>query len=173
MSHSLFPHELQHAGLPCPPLSPKACSNPCPLSRWCHPSILSSVIPFSSCPPSSPASVSFLLSASHQVAKVLGASASASVLLMNIQDWFPLGLTGLISLLYFVLGYKQLTNNVVIFSGEQQRDTAIHVHVSLLSQTPLLSSRPHNIEQSSLCYTGNYTGSLLVIHAIAFLRQLF
>ena len=70
------------------------------------------------------------------MAKVLGASASASVLTMSIQDWFPLGLTGLISLLYFVLGYSQLTNHVVIFSGEQQRDTAIHIHVSLLSQDP-------------------------------------
>ena len=62
MSDSLFPHELQHARLPCPSLSPKTCSNSCSLSWWCHPSILSSVIPFSSCPPSSPASVSFPIS---------------------------------------------------------------------------------------------------------------
>ena len=89
VSDSLRPHGPQHARLPCPLPPPRICSNSCPLSRWCHPSILSSVIPFS-CLQSFPASGSFLW--------VSSSSVSASVLLMNIQDWFPLGLTGLISL---------------------------------------------------------------------------
>ena len=96
---TLPPPGLQHARLPCPSPSPRAYSNSCPLSRWCHPSISSSVVPFSSCLQSFPAWGSFLVSqlfASWD--QSIGASVSASVLLMNIQDWFPLGLTGLISL---------------------------------------------------------------------------
>ena len=98
MSNSLQPHGLQHTRLPCPALSPGVCSNSCPLSRWCHPTILSSVVPFFSRPPSFPASGSFLMS---QIFTSHGQSigASASVLPVNIQGWFPLGLTGLISLL--------------------------------------------------------------------------
>ena len=95
---SLPPHGLQHARLPCLSPSPRACSNSCPLSQWYYP-ISSSVIPFSSCLQSYPVSGSFLMSwlfASR--GQSIGASASASVLPMNIQDWFPLGLTGLISL---------------------------------------------------------------------------
>ena len=96
---TLQPHGLQHARLPCPSPSPRACSNSCPLSQWCHPTISSFVSPFSSWLQSFPASGSFLMSllfASRD--QSTGASVSASVLLMNIQDWFPLGLTGLISL---------------------------------------------------------------------------
>ena len=97
MSNSLQPHELQHARLPCPSPSPGVCLHSCPLSQWCYPTISSSVIPFSSCLQSFPASGSFLMS---QLFTSGGQSirASASVLLMNIQDWFPLGLTGWISL---------------------------------------------------------------------------
>ena len=97
MSDSLWPHGLQHARLPCVPPTPSACSNSCPLSRWCHPTISSSVGPFFSCLQSFPGSGSFLMS---QFFTSGGQSigASASVLPMNIQDWFPLGLTGLISL---------------------------------------------------------------------------
>ena len=98
VSDCLWPHELQYARLPCPSPSPRACSNSCPLSGWCHPTISSSVVPFSSCPESFTASGSFLmcwLFASG--GQSIGASASASVLPMNIQDWFPLGLTGWIS----------------------------------------------------------------------------
>ena len=88
-----------HARLPDPSPTPRACSNSCPLSRWCHPTISSSVIPFSSCLQSFPASgsfpVSWLLASGGQS---IGASVWASVLPMNIQDWFPLGWTGLISL---------------------------------------------------------------------------
>ena len=99
MSDSLRPHGLKHARLPCLSPTPGACSNSCPLSRWCHPTISSSVIPFSSWHQSFPASGSFPLSqlftSGGQSIRVSG---SASVLPMNIQDWFPLGLTGWISL---------------------------------------------------------------------------
>ena len=96
---TLRPHELQHTRLPCPSLSPWVCLNSHQLSQWCHPTISSSVFPFSSCPPSFPASRSFpmsqLLASGGQGT---GASALASVLPLNIQGWFPFGLTGLITL---------------------------------------------------------------------------
>ena len=99
MSHSLWPHGLQYSRLSCPSLSPWVYSGSCPLSWWCYLTISSSVVPFSSCLQSFPASgyfpVSQLFTSGGQR---IGASASASVLPMNIQDWFPLGLTGLISL---------------------------------------------------------------------------
>ena len=85
--------------LPCPSPSPRACSNSCPLTQRCQPTILSSIIPFSSCLQSFPASGSFLISRLlASGGQTVGASASASDLLVNIQDWFPLGLTGLMSL---------------------------------------------------------------------------
>ena len=85
--------------LPCPSPTPGACSNSCPLSQWCHPIISSSVIPFSSCLQSSPASGSFPVNQFFASGgQSIGVSASASILPMNIQDWFPLGLTGWISL---------------------------------------------------------------------------
>ena len=99
MSDSLWPHGLQHARLPCLSLSPGVCSNSCPLSRWCHPTISSSVVPFSSCLQSFPASKSFPVSQFFASGgQNIGVSAPASVLPMNIQDWFPLGWTGWISL---------------------------------------------------------------------------
>ena len=92
---------LQHTRLPCPSLSPGVCSKPCPLSRWCHPTISSFIAPFSSCPQSFPASRSFPMSRLFTSGgQSIGASDSASVLSVNIQGWFPLGLTGLIFLLY-------------------------------------------------------------------------
>ena len=95
MSDSLRPHGLQHSRLSCPSPSAEACSNSCPLSQWCHPTIWSSVIPFASCLQSFPASGSFLMSWLFvSSGQSLGASASPSVLPMNIQDWFILGLTG-------------------------------------------------------------------------------
>ena len=99
---TLWPHGLQHTRLPCPSPTPEAYSNSYPSSRWCHLSISSSVVPFASCLQSFPASGSFPMSqffASN--VKSIGASASASVLPMNIQDWFSLGWTGLISLHFF------------------------------------------------------------------------
>ena len=96
---TLQPHGLQYTRLPCPSPTPRACSNSCPSSRWCHPTILTSVISFSCCLQSFPASGSFLMSQLFTSGgQSIGASASASVLPMNIQDWFPLGLTGLIFL---------------------------------------------------------------------------
>ena len=99
MSDSLWPHELQHARHSCPSLFPAVCSNSCPLSQWCNLTISSSASPFSFCPQSFTASgsfpVSWLFASGGQ-----SIGASASVFPMNIQDWFPLGLTGLISLLF-------------------------------------------------------------------------
>ena len=104
VTHSVMPdsmqlYGLQHARLPCTSLSPGPCSNSCPLSQWCHPTIVSSVIPFYSCLKSFPASgsfpVSWFFTSGGQSIEVL---VSASVLPMNIQDWFPLGLISLISL---------------------------------------------------------------------------
>ena len=99
MSNSLLPHGLQHARLPCPSPTPGVYSNSCPSRRWCHPTISSSVIPFSSCLQSFPASGSFQMTQFFTSGgQSIGTSASASVLPMNIQDWFPLGWTGWISL---------------------------------------------------------------------------
>ena len=99
MSDSLWPHGLQHARPPCLSPNPGVHSNSCPLSRWCHPIISSSVMPFSSHLQSFPASRSFQMSQFFAAGgQSIGVSASASVLTKNIQDWFPLGLTGLISL---------------------------------------------------------------------------
>ena len=98
MFDSLWLHGLQHTRLPCPSPSPRACSNSCLSSQWCHLTILSSVIPFFSCLQSFPASGSFPMSQLFTSGgQSIGASVSASVLLMNIQDWVILGLTGLIS----------------------------------------------------------------------------
>ena len=95
MANSLWPHGLQHRRLPCPSLSPGVCSSLYPLSQWCHPTISSSVIPFSSCLQSFPASGSFPVSQFlASGGQSIGVSALASVLPMNIQDWFPLGWTG-------------------------------------------------------------------------------
>ena len=100
MSDSLQPNGLQHARLPCPSPTPRVHPNPCPLSWWCHPTISSSVIPFSSSPQSFPASGSFQMSQLFASGgQSIGASASASALPVNIWGWFPLGSTGLISLL--------------------------------------------------------------------------
>ena len=99
VSNSLWPHESQHAKPPCPSSTPRVHSNSCPSSQWCHPAISSSVIPFSSCPQSLPASGSFPMSQFFTWGgQSIGVSASASVLPMNIQDWSLLGWTGWISL---------------------------------------------------------------------------
>ena len=98
MSDCSQPHGRQHAGLPCPSLSPRVCSNSCPLSQWCHPTISSPVTHFA-CPQSVPASGSFPMNQLFPSGgQSIGASASTSVLPMNIQGWFPLGWSGLILL---------------------------------------------------------------------------
>ena len=95
LSYSLQHHGLQHAWFPCPSMSPGACSNSCPLSRWCYLTISSSAVPFSFCLRSFPASGSFLVIwLFPSVWQSNGASALASVFPMNIQGWFPLGLSG-------------------------------------------------------------------------------
>jgi len=92
-------HGLQHTRLPCSSSTLGACSNPCPLGWWCHPIVSSSVVPFFSCLQSIPALGAFPMSKFFASGgQSIRVSASESVLLMNIQDWFPLGLTGLISL---------------------------------------------------------------------------
>ena len=99
MSDSLWPHGPQDGRLPCPSPTPRSCSNWCPSSQWCHPTISFSVVPFSSCLQSFPGSGSFPTNQCFSSGcQSIGASVSTSVLLMNIQDWFPLGLTGWISL---------------------------------------------------------------------------
>ena len=99
VSDSSRPHELQHSRPPCPSPTPRVHPNPCPLSWWCHLTISSSVVPFSSCPQSFPAAGSFPMSQLFAAGgQSIGASASTSVLAMNTQDWSPLGWTGWISL---------------------------------------------------------------------------
>ena len=100
LSNSFQPHGLQHTNLPCPSPSPWVWANSCPLSWWYHPTISSSVTPLSSCPQSFLASESFPMNRLFTSGgQSIGASASASVLPVNIQNWFHLGLTGLIDLL--------------------------------------------------------------------------
>ena len=138
---SLQPHGLQHARLPCPLLTPRVCSNSCPLSWWCRLTISSSVIPFSSCLQSFPASGSFLMSQLFASGgQSIGVSASASILLMNIQDWSPLGWTGLISLLSNGLS-KVFSNTTVqkhqFFSAQLSLWSNSHTHTWLLEKPEL------------------------------------
>ena len=134
--NSLRPHGLQHSRLACPSSSPRACSNSCPLSQWCHPTISSSVIPFSSCLQSFQISGSFLMSQLFTSGgKSIGALASASVLPKNIQDWFPLGWTGLISLLS--KGLSRVFSNTTVqkhqfFSIQPSLWCNSHIHTWLL-----------------------------------------
>ena len=120
LSDSLRPHEPQHARLPCPSLSPRICSNWCSLHWWCHLTISSSVTPFSSCPQYFPGpgsfAMSWLFASSGQSIRV-----SALVFPINIQGWFSLGLTGLISLLSKGLStvFSSTTNWKHLFFGAQ------------------------------------------------------
>ena len=113
MSNPLRHHGLQHTRPPCPSPTPRVYSNSCPLSWWCHPTISSSVVPFSSCFQSFPASGSFPISQFFASGgQSIGVSASASFLPMNIQNWFPLGWTGWISLLS--KGLLRVFSNVTV-----------------------------------------------------------
>ena len=128
MSNSPWPHRPKPARLPCPSLCLTVCSNSYPLSWWCHTTISYSVIPFS-CLQSFPASGSFLISQFFTSGdQSIGASASASVPPMNIQGWFPLGFTGLISLLY-----KGLSR--VFSSTKVQKDQFFGAQLSLWSNS--------------------------------------
>ena len=132
VSNSLWHHGLQHARLPCPSPPPGACSNSCPSSRWCHPNISSSVIPFSSWLQSFPASGSFLVSQLFTSGgQRIGASASASVLPMSVQGWFPLGWIGLISL--ESKGLSRVFSNITVrkhqfFSAQLSLQFNSHIH---------------------------------------------
>ena len=113
MSNTLQPHGLKHARLPCPSLFPWVCPNSCPLSQWCLPTFSCSVVPFSSCLRSLPASRSFPMGRLFTLGgQSIGASASGSVLPMNIQDWFLLGLTGFIFLLS--KGLSRVFSNITV-----------------------------------------------------------
>ena len=138
MSDLLQPHGLQHTMLPCPLPFPRVRSNSCPLSQWCYPTILSSVVPFSSCLHSFPASGSSpvnWLSASGGQRN--GASASASVLSMNIHGWLPLGLTSLISLLS--KGFSRVLSSTTVwkhqfFGAQPSLWSNSHIHTWLLEK---------------------------------------
>ena len=129
---------LQHARLPCPSPTPGACSNSCPLSQWCHLTISSSVVPFSSCLQSFPASGSFPLSQFFTSGgQSIGVSALASVLPMNIQHWFPWGWTGWISLLFKGLSrvFSNTTDQKHQFFGAQlSLWSSSHIHTWLLEK---------------------------------------
>ena len=132
MSDSLQPHEPQHARPPVPSPTPGVQPNPCPLSQWCHPTVSSSVVPFSSCPQSFPESGSFPISQFFTSGgQTIGVSASASVLPMNIQNWFPLGWTGLISLQS--KGLSRVFSNTTVqrhqyFSAQPSSQSNSHIH---------------------------------------------
>ena len=131
---SLWPHEWQQARASCPSPTPGVHPNPCPLSRWCHPTISSSVVPFFSCLQSFPASGSFQMSQFFTAgSQTIGVSASASVLPMNIQDWFHLGWTGWISLLS--KGLSRVFSNTTVqkhqfFGSQLSSQSNSHTHTT-------------------------------------------
>ena len=138
MSDSSWPHGLQLARLPYPSPTPGACSNSCPLSRWYHLTISSSVVPFSSFLQSFPALGSFQMSQLFALGgQSIGVSASASVFSMNIQDWFPLILTGLISLQS--KGLSRVFSNTKVqkhqfFGAQSSLWSNSHIHTGLLEK---------------------------------------
>ena len=138
MSDSLRPHGLQHARPPCPSPTPEVYSNSCPLSRWCHQTISFSVVSFSACPQPFPASGSFPMSQLFTSGgQTIGVSASASVLPMNIQDWFPLGFTGWISLQS--KGLSRVFSNTTVekhkfFGAQISLYSNSHIHTWLLEK---------------------------------------
>ena len=150
MSDSLWPHELQQARPRCPSPTPRVCSKSCPSSQWYHLTISSSVVLFASCFQSFPASGSFPRSQFfHSGGQSTGASASASVLPINIQDWFPLGWTGWIS-----LQSKRLSR---VFSN-----TTVQKHQLFGAQFygPTLTSiqdhwKNRSLDQTDLCWQSN------------------
>ena len=132
VSDSLRPHESQHARPPCPSATPGVHSNSCPSSQWCHPDISSSVVLFSSCPQSLPASESFPMSQLFTWGgQSIGVSASTSVLPMNIQGWSPLGWTSWISLQSE--GLSRVFSNITVqkhqfFSAQLSSQSNSHIH---------------------------------------------
>ena len=149
--YSLQPHGLKYTRLPCPWPSPGACSNSHPLSWWCHPITLSSIIPFSSCLQSFPEPGSFIirwLFASG--GQSIGVSASASVLPKNIQDWFPLGWTGWSSLQS--KGPSRVFSNTTVqkhqfFSAQPSLWSSSHIHIWIMES--------HSFAYIDLCWQSN------------------
>ena len=138
MSNSLWPHEPQQVRPPCPSPTPWVHTKPCSLSRWCHPTISSSVVPFSSCPQSFPASGSFPMSQLFiSGGQSIVVSASTSVLQMNTQDWSPLGWTGWISLQSKGL-WRVFSNTTVqkhqFFSAQLSLWSNSYIHTWLLEK---------------------------------------
>ena len=151
MSDSLWPQRLQHTRLPCPLLSSGVYSDSCPLNQWCHPIISSSVVPFSSCLQSFPASGSYMMSQVFTLGgQIIRASASPSVLPMNIQGWFPLGLTGLLS-----LQSKGLSK--VFFNTTVQKHKCFHPQPSLWSTLTSVHEcwKNHSFDYTDLCWQNN------------------
>ena len=154
VSDSLRPHEPQHARPPCPSPTPGVYSNSCPSSQWWHPAISSCVIPLSSCPQALPASESSPMNhlftwGGHSI----GVSASASVLPMNIQDWFPLGWPGWISL--SPRGSQE--------SSPTPQFKSINFSVLSFLHNPTLTSihdhwKTHSLDQTDLCWQSNISG---------------
>ena len=147
MSGSLRPHGLWHVRLPCPSSTPGACSNSCPSNRWCHPTISSSVVPFSSYLQSFPASGSFprrqFFTSGGQS---IGVSASALVLPMNVQDWSPLGWTVWITLQS--KGLLRVFSNTIVqkhqfFGAQLSLQSNSHIYTWLLKK-PYLLTQPVN-----------------------------
>ena len=138
VSNSLWPHELQHIGPTCPSPTPRVYPNPCPLSWWCHRTISSSVVPFSTCLHSFPASGSFQMSQLFTSGgQSTGVSASKSVLSMNTQDWSNLGWTGWISLQSKGLS-RAFSNTTVqkhqFFGTQHSLWSNSHIHTWLLEK---------------------------------------
>ena len=151
MSDSLWPHGSQHVRLPCPSPTPRAYSNSHPSSQWCHPTISSSVIPFSSLLQSCPASGSFEISQFFASgSQSIGFSASASVLPMNTQVWFPLGWTGWISLQS--KGLSRVLSNTTV-----QKHQFFGAQLSLESNsTPVHDYwKNHSFDYMDLCWQSN------------------
>ena len=155
---TLWPNVLQHTRFPCPSLSPRACSNSCPLSRWCHWTISSSVAPFSSCSQFFPASESFQMSRLFASGgQNIGALASTSVLPMNIQDWFPLGLTALISLLSE--GLKSLLWSTIrehqFFGVQPSLWSNCHIHTYWIN---------HSFDYTDLCQQSDVSAFIYAVY---------
>ena len=163
---TLRAHALQHTRLPWPSASPRVYSNSCPLSQWCHPTISSSVVPYSSCPLSFSASGSFPMSwLFASGGQSIGASTPASVLPMNTQGWFPLGWTGLISLLS--KGLSRVFSNTIVqkhqfFSAQPSFWSNSHIHTWLLEKPQLWLYGPLAI------WTRNEDSLLSAVHLHAY-----
>ena len=151
VSDSLWPHELQHARPPCPSATPRVYPNPCPLSCWCHPTISSSVIPFSFCPQSLPASGSFQMSQLFASGgQSIGVSTSTSILPMNTQDWSPSERTGWTSLQS--KGLSRVFSNTTVqkhhfFGAQFSSQSNSHIHTWPLEN--------HSLDSVDLCWQSN------------------